>query len=192
MAGRAQTGRGSRAAIAVHAVQRRQEHRREGSHEHRQQAIERKVTGNEGVAGRVSEQRRFAEDGNDHRVGDDAGKNGRDQRFGLEVVPVKHLDGEEGGPEGRTKDGGQTGGDPGDHQDAPFAGRDLEGQAHRRPERGADLHGRPLPTAGPAAAQGEDRGERFHPDDPPADHPTLVMEGVDGGIATASPGLRGQ
>ena len=71
----------------------------------------------------VREQRRFAEDRDDDRVGDDAGEDRRDQRVGLEVVAVEHLDRQQRGAERRAEHGRDAGRDAGDHQDAPLARR---------------------------------------------------------------------
>ena len=49
------------------------------------------------------EQRRLAEDRDDDRIGDDAGEDRRDQRVGLEVVAVEHLDRQQRGAERRAE-----------------------------------------------------------------------------------------
>ena len=59
----------------------------------------------------VREQRRLAEDRDDDRVGDHAGEDGRDQRVGLEVVAVQHLDRQQRGAERRAEHGRDAGRD---------------------------------------------------------------------------------
>ena len=156
----------------------------------REHRVERQVLGDERVAGRAREQRRFAEDRDDDRVGDHAGEDGRDQRLGLEVVAVQHLGREQRGAERRSEDGRHAGGDARQHEDASLARADLEREPDRRAERPAHLHGRALAPARPAAAQGEDRRERFHPDDATPDDAALMVERVNHRVAAAAPRLR--
>ena len=97
------------------------------------------------------------------RVRDHAREHARDQRLGLEVVAVQHLDREQRGAERRAEHRGDARADAGDHQDAALARRQRQVAPDERADRGADLHRRPLAAAGAAGAERRDRRDRLHP-----------------------------
>ena len=78
---------------------------------------------------------------------------------------------------------------PGQHQDPALAVAHGEQAPHRRADGAADQHGRPLASAGAAAAQGEDRGQHLHRDQAGRQRPAPLVKGGDHGVAAAAAGL---
>jgi hypothetical protein len=140
----------------------------------------------------MRKQRRLAKHRDHDRVGDNAGENRGNERVGFEIVTIENLGGEERGAERRAEHGCQAGGDTGDEEYAPLALAHTEPAADQRAERAADLHRRPLASARPASAEGEDRGQHLYPDDSLAHDGAAVMEGLDHRVAAAAARLRRQ
>ena len=134
----------------------------------------------------MGEERLLAEEGDEHRVRDDAREDARDERVGLEVVAVQHLDGEQRGAEGRAEDGGHARGGAGDEQDAPLALGDAKQLADERADGAAHLHRRPLAPARAADAEGERRDDGLHERDALADDAVVLVKRLDDGVAAAA------
>ena len=148
----------------LHRVERVEEDDGAEADDDRHECVERQLRGDEGIASRVREQRRLAEEGDEHRVADDAGEDGRHQGVRLEVVAVEDLDSEERGPERRAEHGGHAGAGAGDEQHPSFAlahAEPLRAQRAERPRRSASWA--PSRPAAPAEAEGEDRGHAPSP-----------------------------
>ncbi len=104
----------------------------------------------------MGEERRLPENRDDHRVGDHAAEDRRDERVRLEVVPVEHLDRQDGRAERRAEHRRHTRGHADQKQDATLPRRHPQIAPDHRTDGAANLHGGPLAPAGPAEAQGED------------------------------------
>ena len=111
---------------ALHSAKKREKHGRDERDDHGQQRVEREVYRKERILRRVGEERRFAEDRDEYRVGDDAREDRWDERLGLEVVAMENLDGEKGGAERRPEDGRHAGRGAGDEQDAALPVGDAQ------------------------------------------------------------------
>ncbi len=114
-------GRGQIPGRTLYPAHRRQERARRERNQDGKERIQRQVLRFERVARRVREQRVPAEEGDRHRVCDDAREDARHESVRLEVVPVEHLDGHERGAQGRSEDGRHAGRGAGDEQDPPLA-----------------------------------------------------------------------
>src|SRR5690606_25125834 len=117
------------------------------------QPVERQMTEDERKMLGVRKERALSVDGDHERIGDDTGEDGGDQGIGFEAVSVQDLGRQESGAEWRAKDGGDSGGDPGDQQNAPLARADLEPASNERSQGAANLHGRSLASARAARAE---------------------------------------
>ena len=177
-AGLAPLGQAQVPGDRLHRSQRREEDARHERDAHGQQRIERQVLRHEGVARGVREERLLAEEGDEHRVGDDARQDARDERIGLEVVAVQDLDGEERGPERRAEDGRHARRRAGDEQDAALAVGDPQQLPDERADGAAHLHRRPLASARAARAERERRHERLHEGDALAHDSLALVEGA--------------
>ena len=162
-AGLHQSGNGSRADAAGRAGARRGTGDATNEMSDGEQRVERQMRWDERVLRGVREERRLAEDRDEDRVGDDAGEDRRDERVGLEVVAMEHLDGEERGAERRAEDRRHAGGRPGDQEDAALAVGQAQVLRDDRADGAADLHRRPLASARAAGAEREDRGQPLSP-----------------------------
>ena len=134
-------------------IERPEKPARRQRNEERHQRVQRQMGRYEWITCCVREQSRLAEERDEDRVRDDARQDRRDERVGFEIVAMQDLDGEKRGAERRAKDGGHTGGGPGDQKDPPFTLSDPQPLRDQRAERAADLHGRPLAPAAAAESQ---------------------------------------
>ena len=175
-------------------LDRTQDGEKRGSDErdgHGHERVERQVHRIERVLRGVREEGRLAEDRDEDRVGHDAREHRGDQRFGLEVVAMENLDGEEGRAEGRPEDGGHARRQTGDQQDAALPVRDAQVLADDRPNRAAHLHRGALATPRAAEAQGEDRGQALGERHPATDVAASGVERFDDRIGAPASGLGG-
>ena len=133
----------------------------------------------ERVLGRMREKRRLSEDRDEHGVGHDAREDRRDECFGLEVIAMKDLDGEERGAQRRPEDGGHARRGTGDEENAALPVGDAQVLAHDRADRAPHLHRGALATARSAEAERENRRETLEQRYATTDVPTTRVEGFD-------------
>ncbi len=147
------------------------------------------MRGRKRIARRAREEDRLTRHADDDRIRHHAREHGGHERVGLEVVAEQDLDREERRAERGLEDRRDARGDAGDEQDAPLARRDRQGPRHRRAERAADLHRRPLAAARAARAEREDRRQGLDPDDAPAREAAPLVVRADHRVAAAAPRL---
>ena len=87
-------GHSNRLADALYAREQRQEPARQHRDEHCHERIPGQMRGNEGVARRVSEERRLSQDGDEDGVRNDTREQRWNQRIGFEIVSIQDLDSE--------------------------------------------------------------------------------------------------
>src|SRR5262249_38145135 len=92
--------------------------------------------------------------------------------------------------ERRSKYGSHAGANASDHQDPSLARRHAQNPADGGSEGGPDLHGRSFAPAGTSCAEGQNRRERFDPDDTPSNHAALMVKHVNHLVAAPAAGLR--
>ena len=132
---------------------------------------------------------REAEDGHVERIGDEGTDHAGDQRVGFEVFAIEHLDAGDRRTQGRAEDRAQAPGGPGQQQDTPLCGRELEPGADPRAQARADLHQRPLLTRSATGRERDDGRQRFDRSDDGPDLAALVVEGVDHRVCARALGL---
>ncbi len=171
---------------ALGGGERRGKRRGQNRDRHREQRVQQQVPRHELKAGRVGEQRRLAEDRDDHGVRHDAGEHRRDQGVGFEAVAVKELDRQERGAERRAKDRCDARGDACNQEDASLACAHSEQSGDCGADRRADLHGRTFTATGATGAEREQRGKRLQPDHARPDDAAATMKGVQHGIGASA------
>ena len=163
------------------------EARAEQSQPHVQRQIPQSL---EGQIGQAEDRLRGDEQG-ERRIGHDrAGQAGKQRRRFEGRGGIENFAGEQSAPQRRPEDGSDSRGGAGQHEDSPFARRQLEHPGQIGSEPRADLGDRALLPGRSSGADGDDRGHRLDQRDSRPDHASSQMEGPDHGVGPMPLGLR--